>query len=75
MVVELVAVNGIIKIQERRSLSELGQGQMWVDAGSWKGSGFEKRSWARPEHLGAPPSGVQSPCDGLAGTTDASGAS
>lgn len=47
--------------------------QMWVDAAGWTGSGFEKGSWARTEHLRAPGSGVQSLRDGLAGTTDASG--
>lgn len=46
--------------------------RMLVDAGGWTGSGFEKGSWAITERRGAPGSGVQSLCDGLAVIPDAS---
>lgn len=72
MVVELATTSGIIKREERRSLSELAQ--MGVGAGGWTGSGSEKGAWAGTERLGAPGSGVQSLHAGLAGAASAPGA-
>ena len=46
---------------------------VWVYVGNWRGTGFGKGSWARPEHLRALGSEMESLSDGLVETTETSG--